>query len=608
MDELKAYEIFGLQVGCSLEELKTAYTSLLKQYHPEEHPEEFAQIQEAYTVISRALRQQRRNSAPVQEQTPEKRPQQETAQTLRVEISHPETEKPEGDKPHFQFEHYKTHWAEQESKPQEAVEKPYDFERVLEEEETQETLQRQKLIEKALRRMEEITSPSLRNHTSLFEVYFNEQDVRDVLNEPEFMAGLTSILKSVKLKGPIYDSMIKAYNFKSCEPNHMITERFELYKELDSRRGIHRKKKQWGAVSFGLFAALAFGVKLLTRTARAIDSEMVTFLLMGLAVVAVLITIGCVLYREHTLLASIAVPTACFAGLQFLASVWGTYQSVLGSLEVADTLAILLFFLANFVLLILAVCGIVQAVRHRKQKRVREFVNPLKIPERKRTFLALSSCIIVFIVITLFVMMNPETPPKSEKVLQPITAEAATEEDAGLLFAKVEEIHEEYYLIAPLEGEETYGENVKFELARTKENHFNTQTLTVGSPLEIYYTYPTQGENYVRLAKAVVCPKDAPAVLQPLTAEEAGPFDAGGLFAEVLEVKEDCYIIAPCRPYDEQRYGADTKFEISRSDDTKFIDVGDLKVGSQIAVNFLYPTEGEEYIRLAEASVNVRKS
>lgn len=52
MDELRAYQILGLEPGCSMEELRTAYANLSKQYHPEE----FQQIHEAYALLKGRVR------------------------------------------------------------------------------------------------------------------------------------------------------------------------------------------------------------------------------------------------------------------------------------------------------------------------------------------------------------------------------------------------------------------------------------------------------------------------------------------------------------------------------------------------------------------------
>ena len=45
---MNAWEILGIEPTSDKKEIKKAYARLLKQYHPEENPEEFKQIQTAY--------------------------------------------------------------------------------------------------------------------------------------------------------------------------------------------------------------------------------------------------------------------------------------------------------------------------------------------------------------------------------------------------------------------------------------------------------------------------------------------------------------------------------------------------------------------------------
>ena len=42
---MNAWEILGIEPTKDKKEIKKAYARLLKQYHPEENPEEFKQIQ-----------------------------------------------------------------------------------------------------------------------------------------------------------------------------------------------------------------------------------------------------------------------------------------------------------------------------------------------------------------------------------------------------------------------------------------------------------------------------------------------------------------------------------------------------------------------------------
>ena len=45
---MNCWEVLGIEPTQNKKEIKKAYAKLLKQYHPEENPEEFKQIQEAY--------------------------------------------------------------------------------------------------------------------------------------------------------------------------------------------------------------------------------------------------------------------------------------------------------------------------------------------------------------------------------------------------------------------------------------------------------------------------------------------------------------------------------------------------------------------------------
>lgn len=45
---MNCWELLGIEPTSDKKEIKKAYARLLKQYHPEENPEEFKQIQEAY--------------------------------------------------------------------------------------------------------------------------------------------------------------------------------------------------------------------------------------------------------------------------------------------------------------------------------------------------------------------------------------------------------------------------------------------------------------------------------------------------------------------------------------------------------------------------------
>lgn len=56
MTKNKAYEVLGIDSNATTEEIKTAYAEQSKKYHPEENPEEFQQIHDAYVALTRPTR------------------------------------------------------------------------------------------------------------------------------------------------------------------------------------------------------------------------------------------------------------------------------------------------------------------------------------------------------------------------------------------------------------------------------------------------------------------------------------------------------------------------------------------------------------------------
>lgn len=62
MTKHKACETLGIDLNASTEEIKVAYAELSKKYHPEENPEDFQQIHEAYTMLVRGNRTRRQST------------------------------------------------------------------------------------------------------------------------------------------------------------------------------------------------------------------------------------------------------------------------------------------------------------------------------------------------------------------------------------------------------------------------------------------------------------------------------------------------------------------------------------------------------------------
>lgn len=61
MNQTTAYKVLGLENHATIDEIKAAYAELSKKYHPEENPEEFQQIHEAYKMLVRGSRSRRQH-------------------------------------------------------------------------------------------------------------------------------------------------------------------------------------------------------------------------------------------------------------------------------------------------------------------------------------------------------------------------------------------------------------------------------------------------------------------------------------------------------------------------------------------------------------------
>lgn len=56
MTKYNAYEVLGIEADASVDDIKAAYAELSKKYHPEEKPEDFQRIHEAYVTLTRQTR------------------------------------------------------------------------------------------------------------------------------------------------------------------------------------------------------------------------------------------------------------------------------------------------------------------------------------------------------------------------------------------------------------------------------------------------------------------------------------------------------------------------------------------------------------------------
>lgn len=223
MYESEAYEILHIKRGSSQEEIKEAYAALSKKYHPEEHPDEFQQIHEAYMTLrrrSRGQRSERRNP----EQEPKTMEAEdasvgEAAEKVTPKSNHQGTfseEELEGTEQNtntsekstdsteaeaqgeyqevtedYGIEDYaeknaenQTVWESQSESAQQDPALQYDFDEVIEENERKDEQRLILLIQKALVEMEMLLKPPYCNKLKLFQQFFQKPEYQTALKQP----------------------------------------------------------------------------------------------------------------------------------------------------------------------------------------------------------------------------------------------------------------------------------------------------------------------------------------------------------------------------------------------------------------------------------------
>lgn len=371
MDQLTAYRILRLEPGCSPEEIRTAYAALSKEFHPEEQPEEFQRIHEAYRVLVKGSRGRQssceNNYDPgfheVLRRTEERLREEQKQKNLNFDeiLQQTEEETPES-REEYEFddvlEQAQEHIAEEE-----APEK-YDFESVLRQDEQNEREHLHQLCQKALIEMELLLSPQYRNNIKIYREFFTKNEYQKILRNPEFLAGLCRMLEGSNLKKEIYSYIIDVYRLRGADPNSLKPEIADLYRVLDRKGGMKKKKNGWAfVIPVAFLAAIRSGMKAGVRAARITHSS-------GAFIVAcILVAILCFfiwLYRKltekHSSIFAQFIIALCLTLSQFIMLGAEAYAPLIG-VAGSDTVGFLLFALGCIWLLVLLIVAVVRKIK-----------------------------------------------------------------------------------------------------------------------------------------------------------------------------------------------------------------------------------------------------
>lgn len=394
MYESEAYEILHIKRGSSQEEIKEAYAALSKQYHPEEHPEEFQRIHEAYMTLrrrNRGRRAERQNQESEQKKSPMKVAgtsvgeteesipecgrQEEVSETNLEEaepnISDENTDSEvqnENQEQAYDMESSEEHDEEQnradqsEREEQQESAPQYDFDEVIEENERKDEQRLILLIQKALVEMEMLLKPPYCDKFKMFQQFFQKPEYQTALKQPAFMAYFADMLADSHLKPMIYDHIIEYYRFRGLDPKEMYEEAAKLYYVLDDKRGM--KKKKVGFWQSVLPVAAIAGIRAGTRSAEPGTGvgNLFGFLFVVVIVIALIFILYRQLYKNHSSLFAQGIVALLLTISQFVILMGDFYAPMMGS-DAGTLLSVFLCLMGIIWLLGIGIAAIVKKIR-----------------------------------------------------------------------------------------------------------------------------------------------------------------------------------------------------------------------------------------------------
>ena len=350
MDKAQAYAVLRIEPGCTQEEIKKAYAALSRQYHPEEYPEEFQQIHDAYRMLRR--QEQRHHTIHPVTVTGTKEADSQSADITAleetelqpVEVNVTEEADPEissGVSAEQELEEQTENPEPSEAVPQ------YDFDEVIEEEQREEEQKQIYFIQKALIEMEMLLKPQYCNKVKLFQEYFRKAEYQEILKQPVYMGMFAELLENSRLKPVIYDHIIDYYRFRGLNPEDMYEGAAKLYRVLDEKRGM--KKKKTGTLQTVILVGAVAGVRAGTRSVSS-DSgagKLFGFLAVLVIVIALMFLLYRQLYKNHSGLFAQAITALLLTVSQFIVLMGDFYAPLMGT-DAGTGLAVILFLLDNW--------------------------------------------------------------------------------------------------------------------------------------------------------------------------------------------------------------------------------------------------------------------
>lgn len=349
MDQLMAYRILGLEPGCSPEQIKEAYATLSKQYHPEEEPEKFQEIHEAYVTLTRRKRRGNVQNA-YQENLERQEPVEHQANFNFEEIrSEPEPVKEE---PKKEYDFNKVEIEHNSRKSPE-----YSFDEAMQKAKQEEQAKSHELVLEAAAELKVLVSPKYKNQLKAYKSFFEDKKYEPIIRRADFLEKLCDVLEETKLSKNIYNYIIEFYRLRGRKPSELSQIGLRLYEILDEKCGM---KQVNPGVYGGVVAGILAGIRAIRPIAR--NSQIVSTIVFCVIAALLLIWVYKKLKENHSGLFAQAVIAIGVAISQFVVIMFDVYGTAFGTVDDGNSIAamILLAALAWFVGVIFA--AIVKAI------------------------------------------------------------------------------------------------------------------------------------------------------------------------------------------------------------------------------------------------------
>ena len=379
MDKLTACRILGISEDAGRAEIRKAYAELSKKYHPEEHPDEFQKIHEAYQALNRGAgrgggagagfgsraeagfsgeKDTGRGSGTTAgrnaggsadqrsrqwEQERQEKTQDGTSQDRTSAFRQEEARDRRGGKPQ---------------------EDNLDFDRAVSAAQQREQEQLCQTVLKAAAEIQILLGPQYKYKLKLFKEFFKKEEYQTALKTSEFMETFAGELKKTDLKGIIYDYIIDYYRLKSVDRRQIHKGAGMLYDLLDQRRGI--MKKRLGAQAFAIPAGAAVALRIVTRSAYRSSEAVGVLVWCALAVIG-LVWLGRKLYENHSGVFAQFIIALILSAAQFFAVMFDFYAPAFG-VDGGAAAAVIIMMLGICWMIALGIAALVLKIRSAARK------------------------------------------------------------------------------------------------------------------------------------------------------------------------------------------------------------------------------------------------